>query len=146
MERGCPSTSREARVTVKRPILLVTGLASLLYVADVVFGHPTDLTLAVGLQIAVFVLVALATGWLTSRVRVVGQEREVLEQQVKRLQLEAGDILRNIGSGVVFVVLALIAFLIATHNPDLARRADRGYRLVEGRATAVDVHPAGEAP
>jgi lipoprotein-releasing system ATP-binding protein len=27
-----------------------------------------------------------------------------------------------------------IAFLIATHNPDLARRADRAYRLVEGRA------------
>jgi lipoprotein-releasing system ATP-binding protein len=27
-----------------------------------------------------------------------------------------------------------VAFLIATHNPDLARRADRAYRLVEGRA------------
>jgi len=27
-----------------------------------------------------------------------------------------------------------IAFLIATHNPDLARRADRIYRLIEGRA------------
>ena len=27
-----------------------------------------------------------------------------------------------------------IAFLIATHNPDIARRAERGYRLVEGRA------------
>jgi lipoprotein-releasing system ATP-binding protein len=27
-----------------------------------------------------------------------------------------------------------IAFLIATHNPELARRADRVYRLVEGRA------------
>jgi lipoprotein-releasing system ATP-binding protein len=26
-----------------------------------------------------------------------------------------------------------IAFLIATHNPDLARKAERGYRLVEGR-------------
>jgi lipoprotein-releasing system ATP-binding protein len=27
-----------------------------------------------------------------------------------------------------------IAFLVATHNPDLARRAERAYRLVEGRA------------
>ena len=27
-----------------------------------------------------------------------------------------------------------IAFLVATHNPDLARRAERVYRLVEGRA------------
>jgi lipoprotein-releasing system ATP-binding protein len=31
-----------------------------------------------------------------------------------------------------------IAFLIATHNPDLARRADRIYRLVEGRAREVE--------
>jgi len=27
-----------------------------------------------------------------------------------------------------------IAFLVATHNPDLARKAERGYRLIEGRA------------
>jgi lipoprotein-releasing system ATP-binding protein len=27
-----------------------------------------------------------------------------------------------------------IAFLVATHNPELARKADRTYRLVEGRA------------
>jgi lipoprotein-releasing system ATP-binding protein len=27
-----------------------------------------------------------------------------------------------------------LAFLIATHNQDLARKADRGYRLIEGRA------------
>jgi lipoprotein-releasing system ATP-binding protein len=31
-----------------------------------------------------------------------------------------------------------IAFLVATHNPDLARKADRGYRLVEGRAREID--------
>jgi lipoprotein-releasing system ATP-binding protein len=31
-----------------------------------------------------------------------------------------------------------IAFLIATHNPDLARKAERGYRLVEGRARTLD--------
>ncbi|MGH7356631.1 MAG: ABC transporter ATP-binding protein [Candidatus Rokuibacteriota bacterium] len=30
-----------------------------------------------------------------------------------------------------------ISFLVATHNPDLARRADRGYRLIEGRAREV---------
>jgi len=30
-----------------------------------------------------------------------------------------------------------IAFLIATHNPELARKADRSYRLVEGRAREV---------
>ncbi len=31
-----------------------------------------------------------------------------------------------------------IAFFIATHNPDLARRAERGYRLVEGRAREIE--------
>jgi two-component system sensor histidine kinase PilS (NtrC family) len=83
--------------------LLVTILASITYVADIVWGHPTQLTLAVWLQIGVFLAVAVATGWLASRVRVVGQEREVLQREVKRLRLEAGDILRNIGSGVVTV-------------------------------------------
>ncbi len=29
-----------------------------------------------------------------------------------------------------------VAFLIATHNHELARKADRGYRLVEGRAVS----------
>ena len=29
-----------------------------------------------------------------------------------------------------------VAFLIATHNHELARKADRGYRLVEGRAAS----------
>jgi lipoprotein-releasing system ATP-binding protein len=29
-----------------------------------------------------------------------------------------------------------LAFVIATHNHDLARQADRGYRLIEGRAVA----------
>src|SRR5467141_1802929 len=30
-----------------------------------------------------------------------------------------------------------LTFLIATHNPELARRADRAYRLVDGRAREV---------
>lgn len=83
--------------------LLVTILAGLVYVADLLWGHPTTLTVAVGLQVVVFVTVAVATGWLASRVRLVGKEREDLQREVKRLRLEAGDILRNITSGVVTV-------------------------------------------
>ena len=36
-----------------------------------------------------------------------------------------------------------IAFLIATHNPDLARKAERGYRLVEGRARPIGAADGG---
>jgi lipoprotein-releasing system ATP-binding protein len=38
-----------------------------------------------------------------------------------------------------------IAFLIATHNPELARRADRIYRLVDGRAREVSGTGEGAA-
>jgi lipoprotein-releasing system ATP-binding protein len=38
-----------------------------------------------------------------------------------------------------------IAFLIATHNPELARRADRIYRLVEGRARELSGTAEGGA-
>jgi lipoprotein-releasing system ATP-binding protein len=31
-----------------------------------------------------------------------------------------------------------VAFLIATHNPDLARKAERGYQLIEGRARPLE--------
>jgi two-component system sensor histidine kinase PilS (NtrC family) len=84
--------------------ILVTLLGAMLYVADIVWGgHALRLSVTVGLQILVFVGVAVATGYLASRVGVVGAEREVLQREVTRLRLEAGDILRNIGSGVVTV-------------------------------------------
>ncbi len=83
--------------------LLVTALASLLYLADIVWWQPVQLSVAVWLQIAVFVAVFVATGLLASRMRVVGAEREVLEQEVQRLRLEASDILRNLRSGVLTV-------------------------------------------
>ena len=83
--------------------LLITAMASLLYLADIVWWHPVQLSVAVWLQIAVFVVVFVATGLIASRVRVMGKEREVLEQEVHRLKLEASDILRNITSGVVTV-------------------------------------------
>ena len=53
---------------------------------------------------------------------------EVIYDLFLRLQVERG-----------------IAFLIATHNPDLARKAERGYRLVEGRARPIGAEHAGGA-
>ncbi len=83
--------------------LLVTSLAILVYLADIVFGYPVQLSVAVWLQMAVFAAVFIATGFMASRIRVVGAEREELQQEVRRLQLEASDILRNIASGIVTV-------------------------------------------
>jgi len=90
--------------------LLVTILAAVLYVADVLFGlyfgdgvGPVELSVSLWFQVSVFVLVALAVSYLASRVRVVGAARTVLEQEVKRLRLEAPDILRQLVTGVLTV-------------------------------------------
>jgi len=148
--------------------LLLTALASSIFVADIVVGFPEQLSIAVWLQIGVFVSVAVATGWLASRVRLVGQERAVLVEEVKRLRLEAGDILRNIGSGVVTVdgdgnllyanpsAERLLAFdaaayvdrpvleLLASRSPELAatleatRQSGDHGTRAEGRVTLAD--------
>jgi two-component system, NtrC family, sensor histidine kinase PilS len=83
--------------------LLVTALASLLYFADIALLQPVSLTVAAGLQIVVFAAVFLVTGLIGSRVRTADVAREVLQQEVRRLRLEAADILRNIQSGVITV-------------------------------------------
>ncbi len=83
--------------------LLITVLAALLYVADIVWGHPVQLSVAVYMQIGVFLAVAFAVGRLAQRLHVVGAQRTVLEKEVRRLRLEASDILHGISSGVVTV-------------------------------------------
>ena len=62
-----------------------------------------QLSVTVAMQIGVFAFVAIASGWLASRVRAVGAEHEVLQAEVRRLRLEASDILHNISSGVLTV-------------------------------------------
>ncbi len=83
--------------------LLITIAAAVLYVADAVLMYPGQLSTAIWLQVGVFVMVALATGYLASRVTVARAAGSELEQEVHRLRLEAGDILRQIGSGVITV-------------------------------------------
>jgi two-component system sensor histidine kinase PilS (NtrC family) len=82
---------------------LVTILAGLVYFADVFWGHPTAMTVGIWIQLAVFVLVAAVTVYLASRVTVMGAEREALAAEVRQVQLEADDVLRNIRTGVVTV-------------------------------------------
>jgi two-component system sensor histidine kinase PilS (NtrC family) len=83
--------------------LLVTLLASLAYLADIAWWQPIELSVRVGLQIFLFLGVAVAIGWLASRASAMGAEHEVLQKEVTRLRLEASDILRNIRSGIVTV-------------------------------------------
>jgi two-component system sensor histidine kinase PilS (NtrC family) len=82
---------------------LVTLLAGLVYFADVFWGHRTALSSGIWIQLAVFVLVAAVTAYLASRVTVMGAEREALAAEVRQVQLEADDVLRNIRTGVITV-------------------------------------------
>ncbi len=83
--------------------LLLTLLACIVYVADIVWFQPVDLSLAVWLQLSIFVAVAVATSWLAGRVRTVGAAHEELRREVTKLRLEAADILKNIRSGILGV-------------------------------------------
>ncbi len=82
---------------------LVTLFAGLVYFADVFWGHRTAMSVGIWIQLAVFVLVAAVTAYLASRVTVMGVEREALAAEVRQVQLEADDVLRNIRTGVLTV-------------------------------------------
>ncbi len=81
--------------------LFVAFLAGFVYTADVVFVQKVETPSAALLQVAVYWLVATATGYLASRVRVVRAAHENLEAELRRVRLEAADILRHIGAGVL---------------------------------------------
>jgi len=83
--------------------LLVALLAGIVYTADVLIGQRGELSAAVLLQVAVYWLVASVTGYLASRVRVMGTAHQSLEAELQRVRLEAADILRHIGAGVLTV-------------------------------------------
>jgi two-component system sensor histidine kinase PilS (NtrC family) len=90
--------------TVLMPLangLLIALLAGFLYAADVLVVQAFAASPALLLQIAVFWGVAIATGYLASRVQAVGAARENLEAELRRVRLEAGDILRQIRAGIM---------------------------------------------
>jgi two-component system sensor histidine kinase PilS (NtrC family) len=82
---------------------LVTVFAGLVYFADVFWGHPGSITAGVWIQLAVFVLVALVVTYVASRVTILGAAHEALAAEVRQVQLEADDVLRNIRTGVITV-------------------------------------------
>jgi len=82
---------------------LVTMLVGIVYFADVFFGHRTTMTPEIGIQLTVFGMVATVTAYFSSRVSVMGAEREALAGELRQVRLEAADVLRNIPTGVVTV-------------------------------------------
>jgi two-component system sensor histidine kinase PilS (NtrC family) len=87
----------------RRGALLVAGLGSMFYVADVIVVGEGPLSLALSLQLAVFVGVALGTSGIAARLRERGQGTERLEAELASARLRAADILANIRSGILTV-------------------------------------------
>lgn len=83
--------------------VLVGALASILYFADIVWVHSETLSGSVTLQIGLFAVVALITGWVGDRVRRAGLALGAVESELRQLRLDTGDILANIATGVLTV-------------------------------------------
>jgi two-component system sensor histidine kinase PilS (NtrC family) len=86
-----------------RGALLVAGLGSTFYVADVIVVGAGPLSLALTLQLVVFVTVAFGTSSIAARLRERGQGTERLEAELASARLRAADILANIRSGILTV-------------------------------------------
>src|SRR2546430_11828930 len=80
---------------------LVTLFAGLVYFADVFWGH-AGMTPGIWIQLTVFILVAIVTAYVASRVNVMGAEREALAAEVRQVQLEADDVLRKPRTSVLY--------------------------------------------
>ncbi len=83
--------------------VLIGGLASILYIADIVWGQTLDPQGTVFIQIALFAIMALVTGYLGDRLRQAGTALGVVESELRQLRLETDDILDTIDTGVVTV-------------------------------------------
>jgi two-component system, NtrC family, sensor histidine kinase PilS len=85
--------------------LAVAAAACALYSLDVLLLRPGKGTpyMGVGVQVAVFAVVSIGSGYVALRLRLAGSGREALAAQLVKVQLEAAEILRTIRSGIVTV-------------------------------------------
>ena len=83
-------------------LLMPPANAGLVYFADVFWGH-SGVSAGIWIQLSVFALVAVVIGYVASRVNVLGRREEALTAEVRQVQLEADDVLRNIRTGVITV-------------------------------------------
>lgn len=83
--------------------LLVTVLSFALYFADAMWGQPEVPGQGFVGQLVVFSLVFAAVSVLAARLRTAGARTLELESELRRVRLEAEDVLRNLTSGVVTI-------------------------------------------
>lgn len=83
--------------------VLIGVLASLVYFADLAWGHQGSFTVDVGMRIGLFTVVALITGLLGDRLRRAGQALGAVASELHQLRLDTGDILANLSTGVLTV-------------------------------------------
>jgi two-component system sensor histidine kinase PilS (NtrC family) len=83
--------------------LWVAAGACLLYSIDVLWLRTGTEHFGVAVQLAVFVIVAVGSGFIAVRLRQAGAGRDALAAQLAKVQLEAADILRTIKSGIISV-------------------------------------------
>ena len=83
--------------------LAVAAGACALYIVDVIWLRPGVPQTGMLVQLAVFVVVAIGSGYVALRLRQAGVGRDALAAQLVKVQLEAADILRTIRSGIITV-------------------------------------------
>jgi two-component system sensor histidine kinase PilS (NtrC family) len=82
---------------------LVGGLATVLYLADLVWLQPFTLSLAWLLQAGLFVLIAAATALLGHRLRRNEAALGEAQSELRQLRLDTNDVLASIDTGLVTV-------------------------------------------
>ena len=83
--------------------VLIGGLVSIVYFADLAWGHQGAFTIDVALRIGLFSVVALITGVVGDRLRRAGQALGAVASQLRQLRLDTADILANLATGVITV-------------------------------------------
>ncbi len=83
--------------------VLIGALASMVYFADLVWGYQSVFGLGVALQLGLFTVVALITGFVGDRLRRAGLALGAVESELRQLRLDTGDILANLSTGVLTV-------------------------------------------
>lgn len=83
--------------------LAIAAGACVLYSLDVLWLRPSAAHIGMTVQIGVFAVVAIGSGYVVLRLRQAGLGQDALAAQLVKVQLEAADILRTIRSGIITV-------------------------------------------